>query len=62
MLSRCARMVMTLAMLFAFTHSAASEGRIETSALNFFASFVNLTAGRACIPTAWTSRTLPVTT
>ena len=47
-----ARIAITLATLLAFVHSAASDARIEMCALNFLASFVSLTAGRACMPTA----------
>src|SRR4029078_573566 len=60
MLSRAARNAMTFATLLALVHSAASDARMEICALNFLASFVSLTAGRACMPTSWTSRTLPV--
>src|SRR6516225_8322128 len=58
--SRGARNAMTFATLLALIQSAVSDARMEIWAWNRLASLVNFTAGRACMPTACTSLTLPV--
>src|SRR5579883_2143878 len=59
--SRGARSAITLATLLALIQSAVSEARTDTWDWNRLASLVSFTAGRACMPAAWISLTLPVT-
>ena len=54
MLSCGAAVAMTLTTLLALIQSARLDARIAKScAWKFLASLVSLTAGRACMPTAW---------